>query len=438
MATEKTLPSVQDHARTLIDQAIADGKLPKPDSAEVPSFTQGKTTEPPAVPGFSAGQVAIPEGQQPQDGSLQAPQAMQAAQAAASAPPQPGAEPVQAQAGTQAAEAAAAQVADAFADFDEIEVEEPDFPDIKIPVRVPKQYAQIMKRAFPRRADYDRTRARWGEAAPVIEPLLQDGRIRQILPLIQRALTDQAYGDYVAKGYERALSGRPLIEQAAREAAALGAPQTTTPTPSIEDLGITDPYIAEQVRPLLTQYEQRLQQYEQRFQTAEQREAAERDRQAAAMRDNIERANKMQGAHEDLARAFPGVFKTELGPNDPAWVRALQTTKDYGYADVYDLRAAIVFGGQQWQNLEAERLAATASPAAQAIQQMDQRQIELARQQASQLAQPAGGGATAQTVPTPPPPPPSTRNPDGSMKPPDQFMRENYQWLVATGRVRAS
>lgn len=448
----KSLPSAQEHARTLIDQAIADGRI-QPDpaaaaqAAGIPTFSAGtaphdpNTGKPiaPAVPSFEQGQVAIPEEPAtppaPTQGDATRPPA--AAAPLAPAVEQP-VQPPQAAASTQAAEAAAQAVVDAFADSVELELDEPDFPDVKIPVKVPKQYEAIMKRAFPRRADYDRVKTRWGEAAPVLEPLLKDGRIKNILPLIQMAFADPEYGDYVAKGFQRRQQGLPLVEQALREAAAAGQAPAVQAPPEVSGFDIADPYVAEMVKPVLQQYDQRLRQAEERFQTVEQQQAEARRQQAEYQQQQADMATKMQWAHHDLAQRFPGIFNPALGPNDPAWQKALETTRQYGYQDSYDLRAAIVFGGQTWQNLEAERLAATASPAATVMQQMDARQVELAHQEARRAASLAGGGAPAPTSPAPPPPRPSTKNPDGSMKPSDQYTREMQAWLLQTGQLQAS
>ena len=93
----------------------------------------------------------------------------------------------------------------------------------KIPIRVPKADATAIKRGYPRQAEFSRLSNRYRQANPVLVDLIESGRIGPILPLLQRALDDKAFGDYVFAGYQRAQQGLPLIEQARAEAAAAGA-----------------------------------------------------------------------------------------------------------------------------------------------------------------------------------------------------------------------
>jgi hypothetical protein len=126
---------------------------------------------------------------------------------------------------------------------------------------------------------------------------------------------------------------------------------------------------------------------------------------------------------------FPGEFHSSLGPNDPAYLKAQQLAKEYGYTEHYGLRAGIIFGGQKYRELEAERLAATASPAAQTLEAVNQRQAELARKSATSTAAVAAGG-TATSTPAPKPKPrPSPQDANGKRKDAAVYAQEVVEWM---------
>lgn len=428
---DAALPSVQQHAAELQKQLLAEGKM-QPEvavaPAQVPQFTQGSasvdgSTPPPAAGAdFKETKVALPEATETTGGTTPPPVA---AAPAVETPPQAAPQTTAAAASAvAAADSAAAQVQQAIDDLEDWEFEDPDL-NVKIPLKFPKQYSQTVKRAFPRRADYDRLKTRWGEAAPVLEPLIADGRIRQLLPLIQQALADPTYGEYVWNGYQRVQQGLPPMVQQAMQEAARAAAQAPQAAPTGEEPPLEDPWLNATLAPHL----QKVSTLEQRLQTYEQREADRQRQEAEARAQQTAQAQQMMLAHQDLERYYPQNFRTTSGPNDPNWQNALRTAKDYGYIDSYGLRAGIVFGAQKWMELEAERIAATNSPAAQTLQAIDQRQVELAQRQAADAARVAAGGAPAPSAPPAPMPRPSTKNPDGSLKDKDQYLREVAAWM---------
>ncbi len=446
MADEKKLPTVREHADALIAGMVADGKiLPDADAAAraagMPTFSKGTATLDPNTGQPVAPKVKTPEFTEgsaiavPEDAPVGGAPDLRTKEAiiASIAPPDAAtaaAPPAQA-AGAAAAEAAAEQaLAQAADEYEEFEFEDPDLegPEghIKYPIRVPKNYLETAKRGYGRRAAYDRA-IRWlKEAEPVLREMVEDGRIRQVLPLIQAAMGNQAYGDYVTQGFQRLQQGLPLIEQARQEAAAAGA--APAPTGAEFDLSQDDPYFAERVRPILARQEglqQRLDRMEAERQQAEQRQQED-------YRLNTQRAMEMHAAHQDLARAYPGQCNPSLGPNDPFWVKAIALAKEAGYVDAYGIRAGIVFGGQQAHLIEQERLAATASPSAAGLRQAEERHLELARQQAAQASRAVSAGAPTPAPPPPAPQAPSTRNPDGSLKRPGDYLRESQQYIAAT------
>jgi hypothetical protein len=482
MATGTGLPSVRAHADSVIKKMKESGAI-APDAnaaalaGAVPSFSRGTATlDPntgdPIVPGDSApppftdGGVAMPadapaaepiagpEGTAKTAQELIAEHAARVAAAAGapapeSAAPQNGAAPIEApasapaspQTGAAAAEAAAEAVADRFAEFEEFEYEDPDL-EVKIPVRVPKNYAQTAKRGYGRRAALDRMISYYKSADPVLRQLVEDGRINAILPLLQRALTDPAYGEYVTQGYERAQRGLPLMEAARAEAAAAASSPTVPggngngdfdPSAFIAQFEAEDPFAAERLKPLIGYIENMGKSFAQL--QAERTTATQRQQQEAEQRRR--RGEAMAGAHQDLAATYPDLFNLSLGTKDPAWKKALQVAQEAGYVDRYgDLRAAIVFGGQAVAAMEAERVAATASPTAAALAAGELRNMDLARQQAAAASRTVGAGAPTHAPPPAPPQRPTTMMPDGrTAKPAAQYLAEMQQYIAAGGRV---
>ena len=367
------------------------------------------------APAFTEGSVAIPEGTET-TGGAPAPTSKEAILAAhqARVVPEvaPPAESVAGQeAGGVAAEAVAEQIADAFADMEEFEWEDPDLSTddtpVKIPIRVPKQFADVVKRGYGRRGALDRALSYAKNADPVLRNLIENGQINQILPLLQRALSDQAFGEYVYQGYDRATKGLPLIEQAKIEAAASAAPAPAA------DLGFEDdPFFAERVRPLTA----KLESFEQRFRREDEERQQATQRQQQVQRQNEQRALEMKYAHEDLARAYPNHVRLDLGPNDPFWKKAIDQAKQAGYVDSYGARAGIVFGGQLAMQIDSERLAATGSPTADALRAAEAQHGELARREAAAAARTVGAGAAMHAAPPPRPKKPSSWNADGTLK----------------------
>lgn len=436
MPDETKLPTVREHADKLISDMVANGAIaPDAEAATratgMPTFSKGTATLDPntgkpvapaahaAAPTFTEGGVAIPDG---------SPSALPVGTPAPVAEaPAPSAAAV---AGAGAAEAAAQAVADAFAEYDEFEVEDADL-DLKYPVRVPKQFADSAKRAYPRRAVYDRTVSRYKAVDPVLSALIEDGRMQQILPALQRALNDPAYGEYVWTGYERAQRGLPLMEQARQEAAAAAV---AAPDPGVGEFALDDPdpFFAERVRPLVQRYES----LEQKVNSFEQQRVAEQQRASETQRQNEWRGQQLALAHQDLTARYPGSYTGDLRRDQAVWQRTVEYARDAGYVDAYGPRAALVLAGDVIQRMEQERLAATASPAATALAAAENVHMDLARQQAAAASRTVGAGAATPAPPPARPTPPTSFNADGSIKPPAQYLREQQNYH-ATARVPA-
>lgn len=448
MATTEKMPSVREHADAMIDKLIAE-RPPTVDlesarqAAAVPTFSAGTAAldrdgkpiikkDQAKVPEFTEGSVAIPEGSETQGGApaghskeelLAAHQARIDAKAPSEVIEAAPAESVVGQEqSTQAAEAVAEAIADRFAEYDEFEFDDPDL-EMKIPVRVPKQYSETAKRGYGRRAALDRAIRYAKEADPTLRPLIENGQLKDILPILQFALSNKEYGEAVATMFQRAQNGLPLIEQAKLEAAA-PPPQAAPVDFGLED----DPFFAERVRPLT----QRLESFEQRFarEDADREQATQRQQQQA--QQNAFRDRQLMEAHQDLAASFPGLFRLDLGPNDPNFRKALHQAKEANYAQRgYDLKASVFFGGQLVSQIEAERLATTGSPTADALREAEMQHGELARREARAAAQTVGKGAITAAPPKPQLPPPSSRRADGTLKKPDEYLRDQQAYMAS-------
>lgn len=412
-ALNKQPESVRSHADKLIAQLADSGKIPTP--------TEPDFSGEPSTPQFAQTTVAPNVDTQPQPPAATPPPAATTEQPPADAPAAAAPAP---SAGTQAADAAAAAIADPFGEYDEFEVDEPDFPDMKIPVRVPKQYAQIMKRAIPRRADYDRIRGRWREYADQIEPLIRDGQIKQYLPFIEMAQRDQEFAQFVEQAARRRLAGLPMTEQV-RQAVEQAATQAA---PATDDQGFVDPFLEEALKndPRI----KRLETIEQRLERQEQERREQQVREQQMREQQVAFDTQLRRAHDELGQRYPGRFTPGV-PNDPAFSAAFNYAKQAGWLEDYGYRAGIIFGADAVYRMEQERLAATASPAARMIENGDVAAQELARQQAAKLAAGAAGGTTQPSAPVVPPPKPSRTNPDGSLKSREQFMAEMSGWVSA-------
>lgn len=403
------LPTAAEHARSVMDQVIAARETtedPKTRTAAeaVPTFSKGTAALDPetgkpilpkdAGPEIATEKVALAEPTETTGGTEK------------QVEPTPAETTPQAK-GEKAAEETAKAVQDRFAEYEEFELDEPDYPEFKVPVRVPKQYAQIMKRAFPRRADYDRMRQRLGDAEPVLGPLIADGRIKQVLPLIEQALANQAYGEYVWEGFRRLQEGKPLVQAPVQ-------PQVQPVQPGVE--GFVDPLVQAAVEPLQAQ----IRALEARYGTFEERQASDQRAATEKARQQQVFDQTLRATHNDLAQRYPGEYRSGL-PGDPAFARAIQVAKESGYIDAYGLRAGIIFGADAVRMRDAEAAAATASPAAQQIAEREQ---ALAREEAARSARTVAGGAPTQPAPPKPKGPPKTTRADGTLKTPAEFMSE--------------
>jgi hypothetical protein len=461
MAEETKRKSVREHADQLVNAMVENGTIAASDSAAavaavgIPTFSKGTATldpntgKPIAQPGaelpeFSDGTVQAPEQQgappaategQTSEQILAAHQTRlaehrareQAAGTSADGAPTSTQAPAGAAAGAQAAEAAAEAIAaEPPEEYETFDFEDPDL-NVTYPVRVPKQNLESAKRGYGRRSGYDRAVRYLKEAEPTLRQMVEDGRIRGVLPMLQRALDDPAYAQYVTDGYDRATRGLPLIEQARQEAAAVVAPAAPT-----YDFATEDPFFAERVAPITSQLQTVQQQLDRMNQERENqtRQAAEQQR------VNVQRNNEMAAAHQDMHASMPELYSGDLQRDQTVWQRTVDFARDARYVDTYGLRAGLFFAAQQIQAMERERLAATASPAAAALSMQENQHMELARKQAAAASRTVGAGAVTHAPPPPPPQRPSSFRADGSLKKPDEILSDNVEY-IRQSRARA-
>lgn len=414
----------------------ADGKpiVPKR-QATLPEFTEGATVAVPEADGSA--KIAAPEAPTSKEAILAAHQAR-----LEEATPAPPAEAAAAQAtgAAVADEAAAGIAADVWAKTVDFDFDDPDHEGMKIPVRVPEQFLPIAKAGYGRRSAYDRAIRYLKDADPTLRPLIEDGRLQQMLPLIKAALDDpQGFGEYVYQGYQRKTQGLPLIEAARVEAAAAAAPTvaaaTALPTQAeFARLEEENPFFAEQLRPFMQAQaatNQRLETLQQRLDREDAQRTEAQTRQAHSQQQQRQNNQQLSEAHRDLAAMYAGQYNPTAQINDPMFKRAFDYAREAGYHQAYGLKAGTIFGAQQIAIMEQERLEATGSPAAAALAQVEQRNGALARTEAAAASRTVGGGAPLRATPPPPPQRPTTMNVDGTMKAPAQYRDEMAVWLAA-------
>lgn len=421
------LPGVREKADQIIQSAVESGRI-APDgtasdtAALTPTFSKGTAALDP-----NTGKAIVPreQGQAPpfEAGKIPLPTDAPAGGAVAAAPPTQTDVPAPAAA---AGAAAAESVAEAIAEeWERFEFEDPDL-GTKFTLQAPKQFADVAKRGYGRRTAYDKAISYLKNADPVFRSMIEDGRINQLLPLIKAAMENKEYGEFVTGGFQRLQQGVPLVEQARIEAAAAGAATVAAPAP--DDDPFRDPEVVT-LRERTAAMERDWQAFQ--AERAETKQTQQQQQQAA--KRNME---QMAGAHQDLAQSYPGVFNVALADKDPAWTAAYNYAKDAGYLQRYGLREAIIFGGQGWRAQESERLAATSSPAAAALGQLDNVLVNNARREAAAGAATVSGGAVSHAAPTPVPAKPGTKNADGTMKDQGVYMAEVQAWHQQYGKLK--
>jgi hypothetical protein len=454
--------SIAAHAQKLLKDAVDTGKI-LPDAnaatseAVVPSFSQGTVAldpntgrptvdhkpEPSVLD--TTGTVPLPDADDTEAGAAaEAAAAGKSVAAPASADrerdergkftpapdtaPKPKKAPKTQEQRATAAEDAAQEILDEWADAAELEFEHDDGSKYKI--RTPKASAKQVERFNQRQAIVNRKAAFLDKARPALEPLIASGQLDAVLPLLQRALTDKDFSDFVTQAYNRRMIGQPLMPQTVVDNPSPA--QTRTQSPQIAASAtmpeISDPYIQEAVGPILQQQMAEIarlreaqQNWEQQQQTAAQQQAQERARQE-------QQRAQVGAAHQDLVRMYPAVFTGDLSRDQREFDNVIRYARDSNYANTYGIRAGIILAAQ---HLQAER-ADSASPAAEMINNLDRATLRAANAQAASARSVTGGSAAApRPAPKAPPAKPSPRDQTGRLKKPADYMRESQEYVAA-------
>lgn len=321
------------------------------------------------------------------------------------------AQPAQA-ASEAAAEAVAGEATDPWAAYEEIEYEDPTL-EKKFKVRVPKDDAKLLRGGYMRQADYSRKTLQLAAARNALLPLIEDGSISNLLPLIAMGTRDQEFAQVVAEIAQRRVRGEPMLP-----AATVAAPQPTQPPsqPSQEfqlDEN-ADPYLAgvlkQTVQPVAAQLEELRGMVKGMATTEEQRAAAEQ----AAVRENNRRIGVMMASHQALSQWFPDEFSGDINKDGELFQRVATYARDSGFAQAYpDNPLAMAMAWRQYHDSRAQ---SASSPAVAAVEQRD---VERRVATATAAAIPAGTPTTPQTKPKIPPMPPTRVN--GVPVPPKEY-----------------
>ncbi len=455
--------AINAHAQKLISEAVAKGSVSLPDgesaaaAASVPSFSAG------TVAIDDAGRVSVPHetpataldstrpvgtlGALSDDADAGAADEAAAAGRAADAPrddrgkftktpTEPAAQPKPAKAAKApkteaqkdaAADAAAADILDSD-DWDDLTFEHDD--GSKYTVRAKKAERAQVERFNQRQAQVDRAKTWLGKFKPTLEPLITSGQLDPILPILQRALQDPEFGQFLTQAFNRRLIGQPLTPQGTQ---VVDRPTPGQASPAATAMPeITDPWIAEQIGPILARYQSESQELRNQlaeFQRTQETAAQQQQRQAA---ERSQREARLGFAHQELARKYPSMWTGDINRDRPAWDAAWRYARDSGLLNSHELGAAVIFAAEEIMRQRAD----TASPAAAMIEQVDRAQMRAAAAQASNARSIAGGGGSPTPAPRRPAPPakPGHRDANGKMKDPRTFMQEAQAYAEAVSQ----
>lgn len=211
----------------------------------------------------------------------------------------------------------------------EDEWEEGEYEDssvgVKIPFKARKGEVDQFKNRMMMRSDYDRKRGRWAEFESDFGPAIESGYFRQIAPVIKMIDSDQALSAAVAKLVEQRRNNQPLsYNQPGYEPQAQIQPQYQPPQ---EQAFSDDPYLQQQLSPVMQQMQAMQQQIHSFTQTQEQQRAQQQ--QAAASR--VQQESEMREIHQSLARYYPNEFSYGRQEDVPKMAHILQYAHNAGY-----------------------------------------------------------------------------------------------------------
>jgi hypothetical protein len=378
--------SVREHANELIAKLAEQKKIhldPGGDTSAIASVMPdwSKATSPideggaPVVPT----EAAITELPEPQAAPTPEPQARDDKGRFVGEEPtqaqEPASEPV-AEAKPEAAidaivEQAKETASDPFADYEEVEYNDPDL-DKSFKVLAKKDDANAVRRGYSRQADYTRKTMALAAARRELQPLIDNGTITNILPLVNLALNDPEYGNFVVEAARRrslGLSLTPQQEQAV-EVAQVATAATAPPQQPIAPLTDSeDPFMAQYLQPVRNELKEVLGRVNTLAAQEDQRLAQER----ANYNENLRRANFLQQTHEALTSYYPDEFNGDMGHDRASLERAWDYSLRSGFIGRYGENPMVVVSA--WNQFRQERAAAAASPAAEAINRAAEQRV---------------------------------------------------------------
>jgi hypothetical protein len=273
-------------------------------------------------------------------------------------PPTAAAPDAPATGGAAAVEAAADVTLRDWNDYSPVEYEDGDTGE-KYQVFAPKAQAQAVKNGYARRSLMDRHATYLGRAKNVLEPLITDGRIMNLLPLIERAFQDPEYGDFVVDAFNRRISGQPLTP-AQHAAADAGAAITAAATPEGGESEYVDPWLKATLEPL----QRDLDETKAFVRTMAQREEQQVQARAQQQRIQADANRDLGNAHRELAALYPDAFAGDFARDRALLGKVHKYGMDAGYFSHYG------FGPAAWRLAYSEMRigrADVSSPAADVI-----------------------------------------------------------------------
>lgn len=296
-----------------------------------------------------------------------------------------------------AAEPAAGAIARNWDDYEEIDYDDPEAGQT-YKVYATKDQAAAVKGGYARRSIMDRHATYLGQAREVLEPLITDGRIQQVLPLLRAAMEDPEYGQFVVDAFNRRQQGLPLTP--AQAAAVAAAPAVAA---SNDGADYEDPFLKHAIDPLRSE----LDEIKGIVKSQAQREQEANEQAQMNARAQQEINQMLATTHRDLHTHYPDAFQGKWDADKELIGKIYQYANQAGYFQTYGYTPAAF--RLAYTELRAARSEAS-SPAAAVVNQAAAASAAApVRSVPTGTAQ--GGGVTRKA----PPAPVVMRRQDGSM-----------------------
>jgi hypothetical protein len=319
--------------------------------------------------------------------------------------------------------------APAVDDWEDIEIEDTDNGN-KYTVKAKKDYAQYVKDGYLRRSDYSRKTGKLAKHKEWLEPMINNGALDAIAPLIEKANSDDELATAFYELYQARQQGRPLVygvqpqPQAQTQAQQYIQPQAVynqaqIQQPLYDENGIeVDEYTRNAVQGLLSQAMTPMQQkiaeltQWQQQQMSYLQQQQQQQQHLAQQRAQAER--QIRHVHEVLRTRFPQEFDgtqndvPKLQELDRLANQAGYSPEDYGYVGRFLQARELKYSGYQQQQT------GSASPAARTLADVEAQSRAAAAAAAASVARTTTSGSPIQPQP---PQRLSYRGPDGKKLP---------------------